>query len=855
MPTTIEILIAEDSPTQAEQLRNVLETHGYRVIVARNGREALDAMHHRPSTLVITDIVMPEMDGYELCRQIKADPGLNPLPVMLVSSLSDPMDVIRGLECRADSFIVKPWEERHLLSRIAFLLANQQMRETDKVQLGIEVHFAGKKFLINSDRLQILSLLLSTYETAVETNGELVHAQDELRTLNEHLEERVRERTIALEAEVAQRKQAEEALRQREAELKEAQRVAHAGNWVWEPETDTVTWSEEIYRIFGLDPTQPVPRLEEQQRILTPESWARLKPAMEKAVETGAPYELDLELIRADGTKSWINARGETVRDASGRVVRLRGTAHDIAERKQAEKALLQSEHNFRGSLENSLDGILVVDCSGQIVFANLAAADIFGQSQEQLLGSAFGYPMISGQNTELDVVNSSGRTAIVEMRMAQTVWEGNLSCVISLRDITQRKHSEQQLRFGDEELKRANQNLVERNAEIQKFYHTLSHELKTPLTSAREFVSILMDGLAGPLNETQMEYLGIAKESCDQLRLYINDMLDVTRLETGKMSLDFQTAPLGSLVETVVKMLAPAAEGKKLSLSCDCQPDLRDIPFDKQRILQVITNLITNAIKFTPAGGLVCLGLSEAPADSECLQVVVRDTGRGITADQLGLIFNRLHQAHRDDALAESRSGLGLGLYICQELVQLHGGRIWAESELGQGSTFTFTIPKRQAQARQTLLVVDDEVSIRVTLRSLLEKAGYQVTLAASGAEALEWMRQELPALVILDLQMPTMHGAETLQQIRAKWGDVPVILHTGYPHGDLMNQAVTGAPFTVLAKPAPMEQILNTVRALARWNHETAGQKQSQPVGMTREDLSPNPVNRPSHSLQLKP
>jgi signal transduction histidine kinase len=265
-------------------------------------------------------------------------------------------------------------------------------------------------------------------------------------------------------------------------------------------------------------------------------------------------------------------------------------------------------------------------------------------------------------------------------------------------------------LRFAGEELMRANRSLVERNAEIQNFYHTLSHELKTPLTSAREFISILMDGLAGPVNDTQLEYLGIAKESCDQLRLYINDLLDVTRLETGKMSIEFRAMALAPLVEQVVNTLAPAATGKNLRLSYDCQPDLPDVPLDQQRIAQVLTNLATNALKFTPAGGQIHISVSAPAATPEYLQVSVRDTGPGIPGDQLDLIFNRLHQAHRNDAIAESRSGLGLGLYICKELVQLHGGRIWAESELGQGSTFIFTLPMRQTPTSHNVLVVDDD-------------------------------------------------------------------------------------------------------------------------------------------------
>ncbi len=283
----------------------------------------------------------------------------------------------------------------------------------------------------------------------------------------------------------------------------------------------------------------------------------------------------------------------------------------------------------------------------------------------------------------------------------------------VSIRaDITERKRAEEQLQVSFKEV-------GDLNTEIQSFYHTLSHELKTPLTSAREFVSIVMDGLAGSLNATQLEYLGIAKESCDQLRFYINDMLDVTRLQTGKMSIEFHALPLAPLLERIVEMLAPAAAGKGLSLSCECQPDLPAVPIDKQRILQVLINLTTNAIKFTPAGGHIRVSLSEAPADPKCLQVSVRDTGRGIPKDQLGVIFNRRYQANHNAQSVESRSGLGLGLYICQELVDLHGGRIEVESEVGKGSTFSFVIPKQMTKKAAHVLIVDDDHQIREMLRA----------------------------------------------------------------------------------------------------------------------------------------
>lgn len=184
----IRILIAEDSPTQAERLKYALERNGYQVISTANGVEAIRvARQHRP-TLVISDIVMPQMDGYELCQQIKSDPELKELPVILVTTLSDPQDVIRGLECRADHFITKPYDERFLLSRVQAVLLNREVRKADRADAGVEIHFNGQQHVITADRLQILNLLLSTYEAAVQRNQELAAAKDALRAANTSLE-------------------------------------------------------------------------------------------------------------------------------------------------------------------------------------------------------------------------------------------------------------------------------------------------------------------------------------------------------------------------------------------------------------------------------------------------------------------------------------------------------------------------------------------------------------------------------------------------------------------------------------------------------------------------------------------
>jgi len=194
--TPDSVLIAEDSATQALRLRNTLEKNGFTVTAARDGREALDALARERPTLVISDIQMPGIDGYELCRRVKADPALRDLPLILLTSLSAPQDIIRGLECGADNFVVKPYDEAFLLTRIRTVLANRGLGAAAS-GTAIPVYFAGQRYEISANRRQILNLLLSTYETAVQTNTELNKAHEELKAAQALIIEAEKLRTVA----------------------------------------------------------------------------------------------------------------------------------------------------------------------------------------------------------------------------------------------------------------------------------------------------------------------------------------------------------------------------------------------------------------------------------------------------------------------------------------------------------------------------------------------------------------------------------------------------------------------------------------------------------------------------------
>ncbi len=243
------------------------------------------------------------------------------------------------------------------------------------------------------------------------------------------------------------------------------------------------------------------------------------------------------------------------------------------------------------------------------------------------------------------------------------------------------------------EVIETANQQLESKSREILNFYHTLSHEVKTPLAAAREFVSLVRDGAVGEIQDDQRELLNYAMDSCDQIKLQFTELLDMARIDSGKMKLNQQTVILNHIVKRCVASVADSLRIKGIDIVVSDIDPVLTVYCDTDRIVQVISNLLTNAVRFTETGGTITLTMLNLEAEQK-IRFIVADTGRGIAADELDLIFERLYQVE-ESSIESSHNGLGLGLSICRELLNLHDCQLNVSSELGLGSQFSFELPQ----------------------------------------------------------------------------------------------------------------------------------------------------------------
>ncbi|MFB0546949.1 MAG: GAF domain-containing protein [Anaerolineae bacterium] len=491
--------------------------------------------------------------------------------------------------------------------------------------------------------------------------------------------------------------------------------------------------------------------------------------------------------------------------------------------------------------LESIADGVIVNDTQGRILLVNAAAERILQTRSESLIGqnvrNVFGAFSLKGRSEALAAMDALTFDPMPESDTnplaIQTILEID-NRVISAHLAPVLARNEEFL--GIVTVFRDITKEVEADRAKSEFVSTVSHELRTPMTSIKGYSDLLWMEAVGRLNEEQKKFLSIIKSNADRLTDLINDLLDISRIESGRIKLDLKPLQIEEIVTGVVNSLRRQIKDKGLTLALNIPSGLGKVRGDRHRITQILTNLISNAYQYTPSGGEITVSLSRTDS---AIRVDVADTGIGIAPEDQSRIFDRFYRA--DHPLVRESNGTGLGLAIVKMFVEMHGGRIWVDSKLGQGSTFTFILPlmkgveeeagdltKPIAQERlpsaaettppveEKVLVVDDDMDTVSLLGEALKGAGFAVEVAMDGYEAMASARRQRPALILLDLK----NGYEALSCLKRDelTREVPVIVTSAYVSDEEMERKTlsTLGAADLLVKPFAVKDLIGRIKRI---------------------------------------
>jgi PAS domain S-box-containing protein len=677
-------------------------------------------------------------------------------------------------------------------------------------------------------------------------------------------EQRLQESSWRL-AEFEERLRAEAALRHSREQMEIVVEGANVGVWYCPLRFDELIWDEKVKEHFHLPPDAKV-TIDTFYKRLHPDDRERTRLSIETSIANRQAYDIDYRTVSPDGRDvKWIRASGRGFYDDAGNPTRFDGITIDVTDRIRAEQALKASEEKLRLALQTGKLGVWSLD----LTTWEMTCSETCKANYGRLAGERFSYADLresihpaDRQRVEAQVRDAiAGRTDYdSEYR---TIWpDGGTHWVlcrgrasyatdgtpltltgVSL-DISERQAAEEQ-RAALLEAERAARAEAERASRMKDdFLATLSHELRTPLNAILGWSQVLSRN-GGRDEQDLKEGLRTIERNARAQTQIIEDLLDMSRIISGKVRLEVQRVELAALLEDAVNTVRPAADAKQIRLQTVLDSASAFVSGDPSRLQQVFWNLLTNAIKFTARDGRVRVLLERVNSH---LEVSVADTGEGIAPEFLPYVFDRFRQA--DASITRRHGGLGLGLAIVKQLVELHGGSVRATSlGLGQGSTFLVMLPlaaihtdqpsepdRRHPKASSTaakaeagcvtldgvkVLVVDDEPDARALVKRLLEECQATTFTAGSAAEALELVRLERPAVLVSDIGMPVEDGYSLIRKVRAlgkeNGGDTPAVALTAYARSEDRVRALRHGFQMHVAKPVDAAELVTVVASLS--------------------------------------
>ncbi|MBN1277613.1 MAG: PAS domain S-box protein, partial [Deltaproteobacteria bacterium] len=799
----MKILVVDDKEENRYMLEVLLKGNGHDVEVFSNGAEAFERLRNGGVELIISDILMPVMDGFQLCQKVKADEALRHIPfIIYTATYTGPQDEALAVKIGADRFILKPCEPDAFIEAVNDVMSSAGDREVSPAQEPIQ-------------------------------EGEI------LKLYNERLVKKLEQKMLELEEEVRARREAEETLKVSSTKLKLALASSNIGLWEWNLNTEKVWFSPEWKRQLGYEDHEITNRYEEWKRRLHPEDRPHVMEKVEAFLQGQSPdYRAEYRLSHKNGTYRWISSSGRLISEADGNSRRFMGCHVDITDQVLANEILRASEERFKLLFEYAPDAFYLHDLDGKFIEGNRAAEVLTGFNKEELIGKSFlELPILASEERkkameflkrsklglpsgpeEFILTRKDGSQAFVEIRtFPMKIGEQDIVLGIA-RDISEQKVLHEQL-FQSQKLE-----------SVGRLAGGIAHDFNNLLSIILGYGQLMLMDIGsehpryGSLDQIIQAGMRAKNLTRQLLAFSRKQVLEMRPVDVNKVISDFER-----LLRRVI--------GEDISLDVRLSTRPCKVVADTGQLEQVFMNIAVNARDAMPDGGTLIIEadlteLDEAAAakvpgaiPGEYVMINISDTGCGMDRETLEHIFEPFFTTK------EKEKGTGLGLATSYGIIKQHGGAIGACSEPGKGTTLKIYLqvckenvsssdrdsaPSVDLKGRETILLVEDNEQVRDIARTILNKQGYNVLPADSGDAALKALEGYSGALHLLltDVVMPGINGRELFEQVSFRFPGVRVLYMSGYTDNLIVHRGVLDNGVNFIQKPFTMKTLATKVR-----------------------------------------